>query len=111
MLIYVSLAERYARIVADDGAAKVIDQSQWRAIVDGLTGQMKTGATVDALIDAATNCGDLLAQHFPARGAGLRRSRGCMLFKRRRHCEGAKRRSNPDWAAGAFVPLGSAGMR
>jgi putative membrane protein len=70
ILIYVSLAEHYARIVADDGAAKVIDQRQWRGIVDALTAQMKTGATGDALIGAATKCGDLLAQHFPAREAG-----------------------------------------
>jgi putative membrane protein len=67
ILIYVSLAEHYARIVADDGAAKVIDQRQWRAIVDGLTSQMETGATSEALIGAATKCGDLLAEHFPAR--------------------------------------------
>ena len=69
ILIYVSLAEHYARIVADDGAAKVIDQRQWRGIVDALTGEIKTGATGDALIGAATKCGDLLAQHFPAREA------------------------------------------
>jgi putative membrane protein len=69
ILIYVSLAERYARIVADDGAGKIIDQSQWRAIVDKLTDQMKTGATSDALIGAATHCGDLLARHYPPREA------------------------------------------
>jgi putative membrane protein len=67
ILIYVSLAERYARILADDGAAKAIDQSHWRAIVDRLTSQIKTGAISDALIGAATECGDLLAQHFPPR--------------------------------------------
>jgi putative membrane protein len=66
VLIYVSLAERYARIVADEGAAKAIPQSQWKAIVDRLTSAMKAGATVDALAEAATSCGDLLAQHFPA---------------------------------------------
>jgi putative membrane protein len=67
ILIYVSLAERYARIIADDGAAKAVSQSQWKAIVDRLTGAMKAGATGDALIGAATECGALLAQHFPAR--------------------------------------------
>ncbi|MGO9757704.1 MAG: TPM domain-containing protein [Roseiarcus sp.] len=67
VLIYVSLAERYARIVADDGAARAIGQNEWRAIVDRLTGDMKTGATSRALIGAATSCGDLLARHFPAR--------------------------------------------
>jgi putative membrane protein len=65
ILIYVSLAERYARILADDGAATAIDQSQWRAIVDRLTSQMKKGAVSDALIGAANECGERLAQHFP----------------------------------------------
>jgi putative membrane protein len=69
VLIYVSLDERYARIVADDGAAKAIGQNEWRTIVDRLTGDMKTGATGEALIGAATSCGDLLARHFPAREA------------------------------------------
>ncbi len=67
VLIYVSLAERYARIIADDGAAKAIGQQEWRAIVDRLTADMKTGATGRALISAATSCGDVLAQHFPGR--------------------------------------------
>jgi putative membrane protein len=70
ILIYVSLAERYARIIVDDGAAEAIDQRQWRAIVDKLTDQMKTGAIVDALTGAATSCGNLLARHFPAREEG-----------------------------------------
>ncbi len=69
VLIYVSLAERYARIIADDGAAKAIGQNEWRAIVDRLTADMKAGAATQALIGAATSCGDLLARHFPAREA------------------------------------------
>jgi len=67
VLIYVSLTERYARIIADEGAAKAIGQNEWRAIVDRLTADMKAGATAEALIGAATSCGDLLARHFPGR--------------------------------------------
>ena len=66
VLIYVSLAERYARVVADDGAAKAIGQSEWKAIVDKLTGQMTNPGPAEALAEAATRCGDLLAAHFPA---------------------------------------------
>jgi putative membrane protein len=72
VLIYVSLAERYARIVVDDGAAKAIGQGQWKTIVDTLTDQMRTGAPTDALAEAATRCGDLLAAHFPARDDAAR---------------------------------------
>jgi putative membrane protein len=68
VLIYVSLAERYARVIADEGAAKVVSQVQWKAVVDKLTTAMKQGRSGDALIAAASECGDLLAQHFPARG-------------------------------------------
>ena len=69
VLIYVSLAERYARIIADDGAARAIGQIEWRVIVDQLTSDMKAGATAEALISAATRCGDLIARHFPAHDA------------------------------------------
>jgi len=70
LLIYVSLAERYARIIVDDGAAKVVSQSQWKAVVTRLTSAMKQGRTEEALVGAAQECGDLLAQHFPAREPG-----------------------------------------
>jgi putative membrane protein len=66
VLIYASLAERYARIVVDEGAARAIGQAQWKAIVDKLTSRMRAAGPADALAEAATSCGDLLARHFPA---------------------------------------------
>ena len=65
VLIYVSLAEHFARVIADDGAAKAIRQSEWQAILTQLLKDMKTGAPADALIGAGLKCGDLLAEHFP----------------------------------------------
>jgi putative membrane protein len=67
VLLYVSLAERFARVIADEGAAKVIRQQEWQTIIDQLRGDMARGAAADALISASTRCGDLLAQHFPPR--------------------------------------------
>jgi putative membrane protein len=67
ILIYVSLAERYARIIADVGAAKAIGQDQWKAIVDRLADELKAGSASEALIGAAARCGDLLAKNFPPR--------------------------------------------
>jgi putative membrane protein len=67
VLIYVSLAERYARIIADEAAARAIAQGEWRGIVDRLTADMKSGAAAEALIGAATRCGDALALHFSPR--------------------------------------------
>ena len=37
ILIFVSLAERYARIIADDEIAKRVPQSRWQAAVDALS--------------------------------------------------------------------------
>ena len=34
ILIFVSLAERYARIIADEGIAARVPQSEWQAAVD-----------------------------------------------------------------------------
>jgi putative membrane protein len=67
VLLYISLAERFARVIADEGAAKVIPQRQWQTVIDQLLADMNRGAAADALIGAATRCGDLLAQHFPPR--------------------------------------------
>lgn len=74
VLLYVSLAERYARIVADEGAARAVPQKEWQTLIDRLLVEMKTGKTADALIGAAGRCGDLLAQSFPPRDAVARPS-------------------------------------
>ncbi len=66
VLIYVSLLERYARIVADDGAAAVISAAQWQGVVDALVAEIKAGQTAKGLVAASGQCADLLAPHFPA---------------------------------------------
>jgi putative membrane protein len=67
VLIYVSLAERYARIVVDDHLAAKIHASEWRAPVDALTAHMKDGRIADGFVAAIARCGAVLAEH--ARGA------------------------------------------
>jgi len=67
VLLYVSLAERFARILADESAAKAVPQREWQALIDQLLADMRRDATADALIGAAMRCGDLLAEHFPPR--------------------------------------------
>jgi putative membrane protein len=74
VLLYVSLAERFARIIADDAAAKAIPQKEWQGLIDRLLAEMKNGQTAEALIGAAARCGDLLAQSFPPRDGAARPS-------------------------------------
>jgi putative membrane protein len=70
ILIFVSLAERYVRIVADDGIAKRVPQSEWQGAVDALVAHMRDGRIADGFVTAIDVCGRELAQHFPRNEAG-----------------------------------------
>jgi putative membrane protein len=70
VLIYVSLAERYARIIVDDHLAAKIHASEWRAAMDALTAHMKEGRIADGFVAAITRCGAVLAEHAPGAPGG-----------------------------------------
>jgi putative membrane protein len=70
ILIFVSLAERYARIIADEGIAARVPQAEWQAAIDALVAHMRDGRIADAFITAIDLCGNKLAEHFPRTAAG-----------------------------------------
>jgi len=65
ILIFVSLAERYVRIVADDGIARKVDQSVWDETVAALLDQIQNEAIAEGFIIAVEKCGAVLTAHFP----------------------------------------------
>ncbi|GAC1328196.1 MAG: TPM domain-containing protein [Beijerinckiaceae bacterium] len=65
VLIFVSLAERYARIVPDDHLATKIRPQEWQAAIDALTAHLKDGRIADGFVAAIERCGAILAQHVP----------------------------------------------
>jgi putative membrane protein len=65
ILIFVSLAERYARIIADEGIAARVPQSKWQGAIDALVAHMRDGRIVDGFVTAIDVCGNELASHFP----------------------------------------------
>ncbi len=65
ILIFVSLAERYARIIADEGIAARVPQSEWQAAVDVLVAHMRDDRIADGFVTAIEVCGQKLARHFP----------------------------------------------
>ena len=65
ILIFVSLAERYARIIADEGIAARVPQSQWQAAIDALVAHMRDGRIADGFVTAVELCGNELAKQFP----------------------------------------------
>ena len=69
VLIFVSLAERYARIIADEGVAAKVPEAEWQAAIDALTGHMRDGRIAAGFIAAIERCGAVLARHAPPDGA------------------------------------------
>jgi putative membrane protein len=69
ILIYLSMAEHRAEIVADQAILKVTDESTWGEAMASLIGEVKQGRIADGMVAAIEQVGALLAAHFP-RSAG-----------------------------------------
>ncbi len=69
VLIFVSLAERYAHIIADDAIAAKVPQAEWQAAIDALTGHMRNGRIAAGFVAAIERCGAVLAEHAPPDGS------------------------------------------
>ena len=68
VLIYVSLAEHYARIIPDQGIAGKVPKAEWQAAIDAMIAHMRTGDIAAGFIAAIERCGDVLAVHAPPDG-------------------------------------------
>lgn len=65
VLLFVSVAERYAEIVADAEIDRHVGHAAWRAIIDGLTAQIANGQAVTGFLNAIEAVAKPLARHFP----------------------------------------------
>jgi len=65
ILVFVSLAEHYARIIADEGIAARVSQSEWQSAVDTLVAHMRAGCIADGFVAAIEACGSVLTTYFP----------------------------------------------
>jgi putative membrane protein len=65
ILIFASLAERYARIIADDGIAARVPRARWQGAIDALIAHMRNGQVAEGFIAAIEVCGNELAANFP----------------------------------------------
>jgi putative membrane protein len=65
VLIFVSCAERYARIVADDAIAAKIANEEWQGALDPLLQDLRQEKVADGFIAAIEECARLLAHHAP----------------------------------------------
>lgn len=65
VLIFVSVAERYAEILADAGIDQKVGPQTWDDAVAALIGGIKRGRAADGFVDAINRCTAVLALHFP----------------------------------------------
>jgi putative membrane protein len=65
VLIYLSLAERRAEIVADEAIASQVSPEVWGAAMASMIGEIRGGRAGHGLVLAIEAVGAVLAQHFP----------------------------------------------
>jgi putative membrane protein len=65
ILIYLSMAERRAEIVADEAILKVADEHTWGEAMTALLTEVRQGRPGDGICAAIERIGAVLAEHFP----------------------------------------------
>jgi putative membrane protein len=65
VLLFASIAERYAEIVADAGIHAKVAPQVWDQAVAALIAGMRQGRAGDGFVAAIGQCGAVLAEHFP----------------------------------------------
>jgi putative membrane protein len=69
VLIFVSLGEHYARIIADEGIAAKVGNAEWQLAIDALTAHMRDGRIAAGFTAAIEQCAAVLAAHAPPDGS------------------------------------------
>lgn len=67
VLLFVSVAERYVEILADEGIHQRVPSGAWEQAVAEFTGAVRAGRVAEGFLRAIQTCGELLVEHFPAR--------------------------------------------
>lgn len=65
VLIFVSLAERYAVVLADSGIDSRVGQQVWNDVVRNLTARAARDRLAEGFVEAVEAVGAVLAEHFP----------------------------------------------
>ncbi|RWL18417.1 MULTISPECIES: TPM domain-containing protein [Mesorhizobium] len=65
VLVFVSIAEHYAEVIADSGIDSRVGQDVWDSVVRDLTAHASDDRLADGFIRAIEATGAVLAEHFP----------------------------------------------
>lgn len=65
ILFFISIRERMAFIIADEGINSKVEEGSWDRIMADIVGSIKTGDAAGGIERAVVECGEILKQHFP----------------------------------------------
>ncbi|WP_205481062.1 TPM domain-containing protein [Sphingomonas arenae] len=65
ILIYLSMGEHRAEIIADEAIVKVTEPDTWGEAMAALLAEVKQGRVADGMVAAIAEVGTVLTQHFP----------------------------------------------
>ncbi len=81
ILLFVSLQERRAVVLADKGIARELPSETWTDIVELLLDGVKRGNMADGFVKAIGQCGLILSKHFPVREGDVNELKNKLLIK------------------------------
>jgi len=65
VLLFVSVAERYVEILADEGIHQRVPEGTWDRVVAEFVGRVREGRIAEGFLSAIAACGDILAAQCP----------------------------------------------
>jgi putative membrane protein len=65
ILIFISVFERKAYVLADEGINAKVDTAVWKEVVDLVVDGIKQRKQAEGICKAVRRCGELISEHFP----------------------------------------------
>lgn len=65
VLLFLAAAERHVEVIGDLGISAVVDEAEWRAVIETLVAALARGETASGLVGAVERIGAILARHVP----------------------------------------------
>jgi putative membrane protein len=65
ILIFISIFERKAYVLADEGINAKVDKAVWQEVIDLVVNGIKERKQVEGICSAVRRCGGLIREHFP----------------------------------------------
>lgn len=81
VLLFISLMERRAVVLADEAIAQKLPHDTWLQVCSLMVNGVKKGQTGEGIANAIRKCGEHLTQHFPAQADGTNELSNQLILK------------------------------